>query len=36
MLIVLNDYYHVCLERENLTKVMILELEKLIIDFRLS
>jgi hypothetical protein len=29
MLIVLNDCYHVCLERANLAKVMILELEKL-------
>jgi hypothetical protein len=36
MLIVLNDCYHVCLERENLAKLMTLELEKLKIDFRLS
>jgi hypothetical protein len=36
MLIVLNDCYHVCLERANLAKLLILELEKLKIDFRLS
>jgi hypothetical protein len=36
MLIVLNDCYHVCLERANLAKLMILELEKLKIDFRLN
>jgi hypothetical protein len=36
MLIVLNDCYHVCLERANSAKLMILELEKLKIDFRLS
>jgi hypothetical protein len=36
MLIVLNDCYHVCLERANLDKVMILKSEKLKIDFRLS
>jgi hypothetical protein len=35
MLIVLNDCYHVCLERANLAKLMIPELEKLKIDFRL-
>jgi hypothetical protein len=29
MLIVLNACYHVCLERANLAKIMILELEKL-------
>jgi hypothetical protein len=36
MLIVLNVCYHVCLERANLAKIMILEMEKLKIDFRLS
>jgi hypothetical protein len=36
MLIVLNDCYHVCLERANLAKIMILEMEKLKIDFRLN
>jgi hypothetical protein len=36
MLIVLNDCYHVCLERANLAELMILESEKLKIDFRLS
>jgi hypothetical protein len=36
MLIVLNGCYNVCLERENLAKFMILELEKLKTDFRLS
>jgi hypothetical protein len=36
MLIVLNDCYHVCLEGANLAKLMILELKKLKIDFRLS
>jgi hypothetical protein len=36
MLIVLNACYHVCLERANLAKIMILEIEKLKIDFRLS
>jgi hypothetical protein len=36
MLIMLNDCYHVCLEGANLAKLMILELEKLKIDFRLS
>jgi hypothetical protein len=34
MLIVLNACYHVCLERTNLAKIMILEFEKLKIDFR--
>jgi hypothetical protein len=29
MLIVINDCCHVCLERANLAKLMILELEKL-------
>jgi hypothetical protein len=29
MLIVLNDYYHVCLEEANLAKLIMLELEKL-------
>jgi hypothetical protein len=29
MLIVLNDYYHVCLEEANLAKLMMLELGKL-------
>jgi hypothetical protein len=36
MLIVLNACYHVCLERENLAKIMILEVEKLKNDFRLN
>ena len=36
MLIVLNDCYHVCLEGANLAKIMMLEIEKLKIDFRLS
>jgi hypothetical protein len=36
MLTVLNNCYHVCLERANFAKLMILELEKLKIDFRLS
>jgi hypothetical protein len=36
LLIVLNDCYHICLERANLAKTMILELEKLKMDFRLS
>jgi hypothetical protein len=36
MLIILNACYHVCLERENLAKIIILEVEKLKIDFRLS
>jgi hypothetical protein len=36
LLIVLNDCYHVCLERENIAKTMILEFEKLKMDFRLS
>jgi hypothetical protein len=29
MLIMLNDCYHVCLEGENLAKLIMLELEKL-------
>jgi hypothetical protein len=29
MLIVLNGWYHVCLEEENLAKLIMLELEKL-------
>jgi hypothetical protein len=33
-LIVLNDYYHVCLERANLAKIMILEMEELKVDLR--
>jgi hypothetical protein len=36
MLIVLNDCYHVCLERANLAKIMILEMEKLKVNFRYS
>jgi hypothetical protein len=36
MLIVLNDCYHVCLEGANLAKLMMLELEKLKLDFRYS
>jgi hypothetical protein len=36
MLILLNDCYHGFLERANLAKIMMLELEKLKIDFRLS
>jgi hypothetical protein len=35
MLVVLNDCYHGCLEGANLAKIMILEMEKLKIDFRL-
>jgi hypothetical protein len=35
-LIVLNACYHVCLEGAHLAKIMILEIEKLKIDFRLS
>jgi hypothetical protein len=35
-LIELNACYHVCLERANLAKIMILEIEKLRIDFRNS
>jgi hypothetical protein len=34
--IVLYDCYHVCLERANLAKIMILEMEKLKVDFRSS
>jgi hypothetical protein len=33
---ILNNCYHICLERANLAELMILELEKLKIDFRLS
>jgi hypothetical protein len=33
-LIELNACYHVCLEGANLVKIMILEFEKLRIDFR--
>jgi hypothetical protein len=33
-LIVLNDCYHVCLERANLAKIMILEMQKLKVDLR--
>jgi hypothetical protein len=29
LLIALNDCYHVCLERANLAKIMLLEIEKL-------
>jgi hypothetical protein len=36
MLIVLNACYHVCLEGANLSKTMMLEFEKLKIDFRNS
>jgi hypothetical protein len=36
LLIALNDYYHVCLERANLAKIMLLETEKLKREFRLS
>jgi hypothetical protein len=36
MLIVLNNCYHVFLERANLAKLMTLESENLKIDFRLS
>jgi hypothetical protein len=36
LLIVLNACYHVCLEGTNLAKIMMLEFEKLKIDFRLS
>jgi hypothetical protein len=35
-LIVLNDCYHVCLERANLAKIMILEMAKLKVDLRYS
>jgi hypothetical protein len=36
LLIVLKACYHVCLEGTNLAKLMILEFEKLKIDFRNS
>jgi hypothetical protein len=36
LLIALNDCSHVCLERANLAKIMLLEIEKLKMDFRLS
>jgi hypothetical protein len=36
LLIELNACYHVCLEGANLAKIMILEFEKLRIDFRNS
>jgi hypothetical protein len=36
LLIVLNDCYHVCLERANLAKIMILEMQKLKVDLRYS
>jgi hypothetical protein len=36
LLIELNDCYHVCLEGENLAKLMMIEFEKLKIDFRNS
>jgi hypothetical protein len=36
LLIVLNACYHVCLEGANLVMIMMLEIEKLKIDFRLS
>jgi hypothetical protein len=36
LLIVLNACYHVCLEGENLAMIILLEFEKLKIDFRLS
>jgi hypothetical protein len=35
-LIELNDCYHVCLEGANLAKLMMIEFEKLKIDFRNS
>jgi hypothetical protein len=35
-MIVLNAFYYVCLEGANLAKIMMLEIEKLKIDFRLS
>jgi hypothetical protein len=35
-MIVLNACYHVCLEGANLAKIMMLEIEKLKIDFGLS
>jgi hypothetical protein len=36
LLIVLNDCYHVCLERANFAKIMIPEMEKLKVDLRYS
>jgi hypothetical protein len=36
LLIVLNACYHECLEVTNLAKIMMLEFEKLKVDFRLS
>jgi hypothetical protein len=36
LLIVLNACYHVCLEGANLAKILVLEIEKLKLDFRLS
>jgi hypothetical protein len=35
-MIVLNACYHVCLEGANLAKIMMLEIEKRKVDFRLS
>jgi hypothetical protein len=35
-MIVLNDCYHVCLERANQAKIMILEIERLKVDLRYS
>jgi hypothetical protein len=36
LLIELNACYHVCLEGANLVKLMMLEMEKLKLDFRYS
>jgi hypothetical protein len=36
LLLVLNAFYHVCLEVANLVKLMMLEIEKLKLDFRYS
>jgi hypothetical protein len=36
LLIVLNVCYHVCLEGAHLAKIMMLEIEKLKLDFRYS
>jgi hypothetical protein len=36
LLLVLNACYHVCLEGANLVKLMMLEIEKLKLDFRYS
>jgi hypothetical protein len=36
MLYVLNACYHVCLEGANIVKIMMLETEKLKLDFRYS